>query len=133
MATHTNTYKAEQSASSKRLKVGQELDLVRAALRAHGIELADAGDEGFYVRVTTGPTSAAFALVLGETDWKGVKMSVDPLKIVLLRGHAASMWARYPAMTQGAIEQSMREHGDRIGASVAEYEAARGFPAGGTR
>lgn len=53
-----NTYKAEQSASSKRLTVGQELSLVRAALKAHGIELAGAGDEGFYVRVTTGPLRA---------------------------------------------------------------------------
>ncbi len=32
---------------------------------------------------------------------------IDPLRIILLRGHAATLWARYPHMTQGAVEQSM--------------------------
>ena len=50
---------------------------------------------------------------------------MDQLKIVLLRGHAATLWARYPHMTQGAVEQSMREHSDRIGASRVAYESAR--------
>ena len=52
-------------------------------------------------------------------------MTVDSLKVVLLRGHASILWAHYPFMTQGAVEQSMREHADRILASGADFEAAR--------
>ena len=52
-------------------------------------------------------------------------MTIDTLKVVLLRGHASILWARYPHMSQGAVEQSMREHADRMGASNADFEAAR--------
>jgi hypothetical protein len=49
----------------------------------------------------------------------------DTMRVILLRGYAAQIWARYPNATQGSVEQSMAEHADRIGATYSDLMAAR--------
>jgi len=47
------------------------------------------------------------------------------MRVILLRGYAAQIWARYPNATQGSVEQSMSEHADRIGATYSDLMSAR--------
>lgn len=90
---------------------------IKNQLRASGLRVAQPGEDSLAAVLTYRGQAIAVQVVQ-------VPNLCDPMMVVILRGFAATLWARFPGLTIAQIRVALCNYSELIGATDAEVTQA---------